>query len=97
MRDVVPPLTLNRRKSAYPHSQSEAYHSALIAETLVIADGPDEGARALFSAAALRDLVGRLTGPEAGKAYPGGADPRYLLVHVVELHRWLIDQRITVQ
>jgi asparagine synthase (glutamine-hydrolysing) len=96
VRDVVPPSTLLRRKSAYPHIQSDRYHDALIAETLAIAAGPQDGARHLFTPQALRDLVARLTASGGGTAFPGGADPRYLLVHIVELHRWLIDFRISL-
>ena len=96
MRDVVPNSTLERRKSAYPHLQSDLYHRELIDEVFAIAHGPMEGVRYLFASDKLKELIDALEDAAGTADFPGGADPRYMLVHIVELHRWFIECRISI-
>lgn len=96
VRDVLPQTTLTRRKSAYPHTQDAGYHAALVAELRDIADDANSPVHAFFDAAGLRRLIRDLTATSAAGRYPGGAEPAYMLVHVVELHHWLRDYRVSL-
>lgn len=88
--DIVPAVTLNRKKSAYPHVQSSAYDEALAAEALAILDDRTARVRQLFDAQALRSFVHDL---RAGR---GGLNDAHMLIHFIELHHWLEDYGIAL-
>lgn len=96
VRDVVPRSTLERPKSAYPHLQSKLYHDALIKEINEIASGPHEGVRHFFAPHNLRALIASLVAAVGQDGFPGGSDPRYMLVHIAELHRWMLHHKIQI-
>jgi asparagine synthase (glutamine-hydrolysing)/putative beta-lactam synthetase len=96
MADLLPASTLERKKSAYPHVQSSVHDHALIAEASRIAADERDPVRGLFAAGALDRLIATLESGSGGKEFPGGASPAYMLIHVVELSRWLAEYRVSV-
>jgi asparagine synthase (glutamine-hydrolysing)/putative beta-lactam synthetase len=97
MADLLPQSTLERRKSAYPHVQDEAHERGLIAEARRIASDREDPVAAFFAPGSIDELVAGLERGAATRGLPGGASPGYMLVHIVELSRWLADYRISVQ
>lgn len=96
MADLLPATTLERRKSAYPHVQSPVHDRALIADATRIAADAHDPVRDLFAPGALNALIATLGSGDAGRTFPGGASPAYMLIHIVELSRWLADYRVSV-
>lgn len=95
--DIVPAATLDRRKSAYPHIQSRAYDALLVEQARAIAADPADPVAALFAPEALETLIASLEAAAAGgKRFPGGANPAYMLVHIVELSDWIGRYGVTL-
>lgn len=97
MADLLPAATVERKKSAYPHVHSPAHDRALVREARRIAGDRSSPVAALFDTARLAGLIDELDGGAAagaGRMFPGGASPAYLLIHLVELERWIEDYRI---
>jgi asparagine synthase (glutamine-hydrolysing)/putative beta-lactam synthetase len=97
MTDVLPLSTLNRKKSAYPHFQDLNYEQGLIREATRIIEDRHSPLAGLFDVAGLKGLIADLA--EKGKAnqtFPGGSSPAYMLIHLVEAHRWIEDYGVSV-
>jgi asparagine synthase (glutamine-hydrolysing) len=97
MIDLLPVTTLERRKSAYPHVQSQVHDRALIAEAVRIAADDRDPVRHFFAPGALDALIATLTSESARQDFPGGASPAYMLIHVVELSHWLADHKVSIR
>lgn len=97
--DLLPPSTLERKKSAYPHVQSPEYDRALAAEALRIVSDPRSAVAALVDVPRLTELIRELCAgtPEgrAARRFPGGASPVYMLIHLVELQRWIEEYEVS--
>jgi asparagine synthase (glutamine-hydrolysing) len=97
MGDLLPATTLERQKSAYPHVQSRTYDRALIAEATRIATDKRDPVHDFFAPGALNAVIATLTSKEgAEQQFPGGANPVYMLIHVVELSHWIADYRVSI-
>ena len=96
-QDLLPPATLMRKKSAYPHIQDGAYASALIQESRDIINASGSVVAGLFDRASLGDLIDRIEAQQINASMlPGGASPAHLLIQLVEMHHWIRDYRISV-
>jgi asparagine synthetase B (glutamine-hydrolysing) len=100
MADVLPPLTLSRKKSAYPHFRDPKYHSGLVREATEIVQSRRSLVAQMFNADALKDFITEVSLSEATGttrwSFPGGASPAYMLIHLVEINRWIEDYRVSV-
>ena len=92
--DVLPPATLTRRKSAYPHVQSAAYDEALIREATEIAES--SSIDWMFDTPRLTAFIGRIRANELGSSLPGGVSGAHLLIQLVEMRRWIDDYRVAI-
>jgi asparagine synthase (glutamine-hydrolysing)/putative beta-lactam synthetase len=101
MADLLPLDTLNRKKSAYPHVQNPEYDQALVDEAMRLVGEERSSIAGLFDTARLKSLIGTLAcdGASANQkvSFPGGANPAYMLIHIVELGRWVDDYRVSVR
>lgn len=91
MRDVLPASTVDRKKSAYPHIQSEDYDRALLREAVAILEDGRSPVASMFDTARLRGLVGEI---EAGEA---GLNAAHVFIHLIEIGRWIDDYRISLR
>ncbi|MAA96957.1 MAG: asparagine synthase (glutamine-hydrolyzing) [Stappia sp.] len=93
MADVLPPETLSRRKSAYPHVQHPDYDAALIAAARRLAADGTSPVAALFDRPRLGALVEEIAAGSdarlAGTMLPGGASLPHMLIQLVELDEWV--------
>ncbi|GGL87945.1 asparagine synthase (glutamine-hydrolyzing) [Micromonospora sp. WMMA1923] len=96
MADLLPPGTVNRRKSAYPHVQSPRYDEALIREATWIVNDPASSLRAMFDTARLNGLIRQITAGRMDSELPGGASPAHLLIQLVELRAWIEENKVAL-
>ncbi|WP_043661156.1 asparagine synthase (glutamine-hydrolyzing) [Nocardia thailandica] len=95
MADVVPPSTLNRRKSAYPHVRSAAYDESVIAQA-ERALAPGSPVATLFDRSRTTRLIERIAAGAVLGELPGGSNPAALLIQLVELQHWIEDYEVGV-
>jgi asparagine synthase (glutamine-hydrolysing)/putative beta-lactam synthetase len=91
MGDILPPSTLHRKKSAYPHVQSPLYDQAVIDEATRIAADRSSPVASLFDTRRLNELIRQISGHEITSELPGGSNQAALLIQLVEMNDW-IDQ-----
>jgi asparagine synthase (glutamine-hydrolysing) len=91
VRDVVPASTIERRKSAFPHIQNADYDGALIREARAIVDDERSASAALFDRPKLKGLIDGLA------AEPAGLNAAHVLIHLVEVHRWIEDYKVSLR
>ncbi|AZC26572.1 asparagine synthase (glutamine-hydrolyzing) [Pseudomonas sessilinigenes] len=97
MHDILPPTTLSRKKSAYPHIQDTEYDRALISEARWIATDPKSPIAWMFDTPRLSALIEQIAANQLNASMlPGGASPAHLLIQLVEMHRWIVDNRVAV-
>lgn len=97
MHDILPPTTLNRKKSAYPHIQDSEYDRALISEARWIATDPKSPIAWMFDTPRLSALIEQIAANQLNASMlPGGASPAHLLIQLVEMNRWIVDNDIAV-
>ncbi|MEV4018541.1 asparagine synthase (glutamine-hydrolyzing) [Nonomuraea angiospora] len=96
MADVLPPTTLTRQKSAYPHVQNPAHDQALVREATWIVNASESPLRAMFDAPRLNDLLKQIGADELRAQLPGGASAAQLLVQLVELNAWVREYRVSI-
>jgi asparagine synthase (glutamine-hydrolysing)/putative beta-lactam synthetase len=93
MADLLPPSTLTRRKSAYPHVQHPEHELALIASARRLAADAASPVAALFDRPRLMGLVEEIAAGAdarlAGSMLPGGASLPQMLIQLVELDEWV--------
>jgi asparagine synthase (glutamine-hydrolysing)/putative beta-lactam synthetase len=99
--DLLPAGTLRRQKSAYPHVQDPDHDRWLVREVIRLAEDHCSPVAYLFDADGVRRLVANLgavrPGAAAGRSFPGGASPVYMLVHLVEVNQWIKDYRVSIR
>jgi asparagine synthase (glutamine-hydrolysing)/putative beta-lactam synthetase len=99
--DVVPACANNRKKSAYPHMQSPDYDRILIGEATRLVEDEQSPIAWMFDVQGLKSLIAELgadvTPGGMRRSFPGGASPAYMLVHLVEISRWLKDYKVSVR
>nr|SBO99907.1 Asparagine synthetase [glutamine-hydrolyzing] [Nonomuraea gerenzanensis] len=96
MAGLLPPSTLNRRKSAYPHVQNPAHDQALVREARWIANASESPLRPMFDAPRLNGLLDRIGAGELRAQLPGGSSGAQLLVNLVELNAWVREYRVSI-
>jgi len=96
MADILPPGTLNRKKSAYPHVQNPLYDQALIREATRIADDSSSPVARLFDTPRLKELIRQISANEILSELPGGSSPAALLTPLVELRDWIGNYRVSL-
>lgn len=93
MADLLPPATLSRRKSAYPHVQHPNYDAALIAAARRLAADAQSPVAALFDRPRLAGLIEDIARGQAarlaGTMLPGGSSLPHMLIQLVELDEWV--------
>ena len=94
MAGLLPPATVARKKSAYPHVQSPAYDDALIREATEIAES--SSIAWMFDTPRLTALIERIRANDLGSSLPGGVSGAHLLIQLVELRRWVDDYRVAI-
>jgi len=96
MADLLPKTTLDRKKSAYPHFQDPIYENGLVREATEIANDSSSPVYGFFNIVTLKQLISELADNSMNKTlFPGGASPPYMLVHLVELNRWMKDYKVS--
>ena len=97
MADVLPPGTLKRKKSAYPHFQDPSYDHALIREAIQIVDDRNSPFSGMFDVVGLKALINELESKgKASRMLPGGSSPAYMLINLVEANRWIQDYSVSL-
>jgi asparagine synthase (glutamine-hydrolysing)/putative beta-lactam synthetase len=99
--DLLPPSTLNREKTAYPHVQSAAHDLALLDEASRIINDPGSAFAELFDRPRLTGLITELraaqTGARTTYSFPGGASPAYMLINLIETAHWTSSYRVAIR
>lgn len=97
MHDILPPTTLSRKKSAYPHIQDTEYDRMLISEARWIATDPQSPIAWMFDTPRLSALIEQIAGNQLNASMlPGGVCPAHLLIQLVEMHHWIVENRVTI-
>jgi asparagine synthase (glutamine-hydrolysing) len=97
MADLLPASTLDRKKSAYPHIHNPAYDSQLIREAMSIVDDQRSPVARMFDATRLKTLIQEIEAKKLKEeSLPGGVNPAHMLIHLVEISRWIHDYRVSV-
>ncbi|WKU04456.1 asparagine synthase (glutamine-hydrolyzing) [Micromonospora sp. HUAS LYJ1] len=97
MADLLPPETVSRRKSAYPHLHSPQYDQSLIREAAWIANDPASEIGWMFDTPQLNDLIGQIAAGRLRSELPGGASPAHLLIQLVEMRAWVEANDVAVR
>ena len=96
MAGFVPPATLTRPKSAYPHVHSPEFDRALVGETSWILNDPRSPLHGLFDAPRLNRLLRRIEANELTTSLPGGVRGAQLLTQIVEASHWVHDYHVSI-
>jgi asparagine synthase (glutamine-hydrolysing) len=94
MADVLPPSTVSRKKSAYPHVQNPQYDQALIREATWIVNDKASPIAWMFDTSRLNRLIQQISANELRSELPGGASGAHLLIHLVEMRSWIDDYQV---
>ena len=81
--DIVPPSTLNRRKSAYPHVQNPIYRQAIIRAATRIANDKSAPVAGLFDTPRLNELIRQISANGILSELPGGSSQAALLIRLL--------------
>lgn len=96
MADVLPPSTVNRKKSAYPHVQNPTYDQTLIRAATWIVNNSASPLAEMFDAARLNRLIGQISNNAVKAELPGGSNQAALLIQLVELHKWVDEYGVSL-
>ncbi|GAA3084584.1 asparagine synthase (glutamine-hydrolyzing) [Streptosporangium carneum] len=96
MADVLPPGTVNRKKSAYPHVQNPSYDRTLIREALWIVNDKASPLAGLFDTAGMNGLIRQISANAIRSELPGGSNQAALLIQLVELHNWVHEYGVSL-
>ncbi len=95
MQDFLPPTTVSRKKSAYPHLQDTAYDHALIEESRWIVNHPDSPIAWIFDTSRLNELIEQIANNQVkATMLPGGVRPAHLLIQLVEMFHWIAENDV---
>lgn len=94
--DLLPPATLDRRKSAYPHVHDPRHERAVVQEASWIVNAPESPLRGLVDAPRFNALLRRVAANDLRSMLPGGASGAQLLVQLVELRQWVEEHRVAL-
>jgi asparagine synthase (glutamine-hydrolysing)/putative beta-lactam synthetase len=101
MADLLPPDTLTRRKSAYPHVQHPDYDAGLLRAARALALDGGSPVAELFDLPRLAGLVEDISRGNAarlsGTMLPGGASLPHMLIQLVEFSEWVKDYGISLR
>ncbi|MFI6105987.1 asparagine synthase (glutamine-hydrolyzing) [Streptomyces sp. NPDC051310] len=96
MADVLPPDTVHRRKSAYPHVQNPEYDRTLVRAASWIANDAASPLAGLFDTARLNGLIEQIRNNAIDAELPGGSNQAALLIQLVELHTWVDEYGVSL-
>lgn len=96
MADILPPSTLQRRKSAYPHVQNPLYEQAIVREATLIANDRSSPVAALFDTPRLNDLIRQISANEIRSELPGGSSQAALLIPLIEMRHWIDSYHVSL-
>ncbi|WP_053014275.1 MULTISPECIES: asparagine synthase (glutamine-hydrolyzing) [Xenorhabdus] len=94
MADILPPSTLERKKSAYPHIQNPHYDQQLLGAATALVRDKQSAVAQLFDVPALSRLLEQIGSNQLQGNFPGGTKPAALLIHLIEMEQWLQDYNI---
>ncbi|HEV2377247.1 MAG TPA: asparagine synthase (glutamine-hydrolyzing) [Streptosporangiaceae bacterium] len=94
--DLVPPTTLTRKKSAYPHVQNPDHDQALVREATWVVNDPASAIRGLFDTDRLNGLLRRIGSNELTATLPGGASGAQFLIQLAEMRHWIDDYQVAL-
>ncbi|MEV5886557.1 asparagine synthase (glutamine-hydrolyzing) [Streptomyces sp. NPDC052020] len=96
MKDILPPSTVNRKKSAYPHVQNPEYDHTLIREASWIVNDKASPLAWMFDTVRMNELIRQISANELRSELPGGSNQAALLIQLVEMHHWVDTYEVTV-
>lgn len=96
MADVLPPSTVERKKSAYPHVQNPRYDSTLIREASRIINDTSSPLAGVFDTGGMNRLIERISANAITSELPGGSNQAALLIQLVELHAWVEEYGVSL-
>jgi asparagine synthase (glutamine-hydrolysing)/putative beta-lactam synthetase len=96
MADSLPPATLGRAKSAYPHVQDPGHEQALLAEARGVVNDSASPLAGIFDTPRLNSLMDEVCAGTLRAALPGGASGAQLFVQLVEAHHWVGDYQVSL-
>ncbi|TLP57073.1 asparagine synthase (glutamine-hydrolyzing) [Microbispora triticiradicis] len=96
MADVLPPGTLNRRKSAYPHVHNPEYDHALIEEATWIVSDERSPIGRMFDRPRLAEFIRGIAADRLRPDLPGGTSAPHMLIQLVEMRRWIEDYQVSL-
>ena len=98
VRDILPPETLSRKKSAYPQVQNPLYDMHLLDAAEAALREPGSVVAELFDSRAALDYIASIRAGDApalqGRKFPGGANAAHMFIHLVEMKSWMDDYGI---
>jgi asparagine synthase (glutamine-hydrolysing) len=95
--DVLPPGTLARRKSAYPHVQNPEYDAALLAEAMRIVNDRESPTAWMFDTARMNELIRTIGNAGLTSMLPGGSSGAQMLIQLVETNQWISDYGVVTR
>ncbi|MDT9687048.1 asparagine synthase (glutamine-hydrolyzing) [Streptomyces sp. P9(2023)] len=96
MADVLPPSTVNRKKSAYPHVQNPEYDRTLVREASWIVNDKASPLSWMFDGDGLNGLIRQIGANAIREELPGGSNPAALLIQLVELRNWMDEYQVAL-
>ncbi len=96
MADALPPSTVNRKKSAYPHVQNPVYDQALIREAAWIVGDKESPLTGMFDGEGLSGLIERIRANAVRGELPGGSNQAALLIQLVEMRNWMDEYQVSL-
>ena len=97
MADVLPPGTLHRKKSAYPHVQNPEYDAAVLAEASRVVNDPASPTAWMFDTARINELIEKAAVEGETAMLPGGTSPAQMFIQLVEMNHWIEDYGVVVR
>ncbi|OKJ70009.1 asparagine synthase (glutamine-hydrolyzing) [Streptomyces sp. CB02460] len=96
MADVLPPATVHRKKSAYPHVQNPDYDRTLVREATWIVNDDASPLKDLFDTGRTNGLIEQISAGAVHGELPGGSNQAALLIQLVELRRWMEEYQVSL-
>lgn len=96
MAGLLPPGTVNRRKSAYPHVQNPQYDETLIREAMWLVNDTASPVSWMFDGEGLNGLIRQISANAVHGELPGGSNQAALLIQLVEMHAWLDEYQVAL-
>lgn len=99
MADLLPPGTLERKKSAYPHIQNPDNDLAVTREAKRIVNDKGAPVAALFDTARMNAFIDECAADALGnrndRRFPGGTNAANMLIHLVEMNTWIETYKVS--